>query len=757
MRQAVAIARDLVLVGGGHAHVHVLKSWGMRPLPGVRVTLITRDLETPYSGMLPGYVAGHYPFACCHIDLGRLAQFAGARLVHDEAIGLDRAAGEVLCRAHPPIRYDLVSIDIGSAPRVDDVPGAARHTIAVKPIDRFAERWEALLARVRGLDRLRLAIVGGGAGGVELALSAEHRLRPLLAAGLSVTLVTREALLPAHSRRLARRCERLLAARGIALVSGNAVVRVEPHRLVCADGRRIAFDEALWVTAAGAAPWLADSGLPLDPNGFIVVDETLRSPGDPRVFAAGDIAAMRGHPRAKAGVFAVRAGPPLAANLRRALTGRPLMRAVPQRRALALIGTGEKYALAARGWFVAEGRWVWRLKDWIDRRWMRRYQQLPVMAQEPEEEEMRCGGCAAKVPAPVLARALARARPQAHAAIALGLSAPDDAAVLQFPGMPPLLQSVDFFRAMVGDPYLFGRIAANHALGDIYAMGGVPEAAMAIATLPPARPEIVEHDLFHMLKGGIAVLEAAGAALIGGHSAEGAEMALGFAVTGRPLAGRLLRKGGLEPGQRLILTKPLGTGVILAGAARGLAPARSVAGAVAAMVQSAGEASACLLAHRAAACTDVTGFGLLGHLLEMLRASAVDAVLDAAAIPALDGALELFARGLASSLAAANRAALAALETGAEAGDSPLLSLLIDPQTAGGLLAGVPAEQAAACLAELGALGYRAAVIGTVTPLAGSEPRIRLMPGRPDPVRPPPEAPAWRAGHAAAGNVGDGR
>src|SRR6185312_3035944 len=170
MQQPVAIAQDLVLLGGGHAHVHVLKSFGMRPVPGVRVTLLARDVETPYSGMLPGYVAGHYTFEECHIDLGRLARFAGARLIRDEAIGLDRPGCAVRCTAHPPIRYDLLSIDIGSTPRMDDVPGAAEYAIVVKPIDRFAERWEALLGRVGESPQLRLAVVGGGAAGVELAL-----------------------------------------------------------------------------------------------------------------------------------------------------------------------------------------------------------------------------------------------------------------------------------------------------------------------------------------------------------------------------------------------------------------------------------------------------------------------------------------------------------------------------------------------------------------------------------------------------------
>jgi len=725
MQQRAAIARDLVLVGGGHAHVHVLKSFGMRPVPGVRVTLIARDVETPYSGMLPGYVAGHYTFEECHIDLGRLARFAGARLIRDEAIGLGRAAGSVLTRAHPPIRSDLLSIDIGSAPRSDDVPGAAEHTIAVKPIAHFATRWEALLARAPDMPRLRLAVVGAGAGGVELALSAHHRLARLRGGAVEVTLVTREALLPSHNRRVRAHFEQIFAERGITVLTGSEIVRVEPGALICADDRRILFDAALWVTEAGAASWLAETGLPLTGGGFIAIDESLRSTGDPRIFATGDVATMIAHPREKAGVYAVRQGPPLAKNLRRALAGRRLRRAVPQRRGLALIGTGDGHAVASRGPFGAYGASLWRLKDWIDRRWMRRYRELPEMTADEAEDPMRCGGCAAKVPATVLARVMERLHPATSKAVMIGLDSPDDAALISFPGAPPLLQTVDFFRAMVDDPYLFGRIAANHALGDIYAMGGTPETALAIATLPPARPPIVEHDLFHMLRGGLDVLEAAGAVLVGGHSAEGAELALGFAVTGRPRPGKLLRKGGLRQGDRLILTKPLGTGVILAADARGLAPARVVEAALATMVQSAAPATACLLAHRATACTDVTGFGLLGHLLEMLRASDMDAVLDLEAIPALDGAVSLLGRGITSSLHADNVAALSALGPDASPGNA-IAALLIDPQTAGGLLAGVPANRALACVAELRRLDYRAAEIGFVTRASGGEPRVRL-------------------------------
>jgi selenide,water dikinase len=231
-----------------------------------------------------------------------------------------------------------------------------------------------------------------------------------------------------------------------------------------------------------------------------------------------------------------------------------------------------------------------------------------------------------------------------------------------------------------------------------------------------------------MMTGGSEVLAAAGASLVGGHSAEGAELGLGFAVTGRARPGRLMRKGGLRPGDRLLLTKPLGTGVILAAEMRGVASARVVTAAIEAMLQSAAEASACLASYGATACTDVTGFGLLGHLLEMLTASHADARLDPHEIPALDGSLPLLRQGLASSLHAGNSPALTAV-MGEPPPDPALTALVIDPQTAGGLLAGIPAECAADCLAQLHALGYRAAEIGIVVPAVGAQPRVWLEPG----------------------------
>lgn len=370
--------QDLVLVGGGHAHVHVLKSFGMRPMPGLRLTLITRELEAPYSGMIPGLIAGHYRRADCHIDLRRLARFAGARLVHAEAVGIDRAARRVLLAGREPVRYDLLSLDIGSRPRLD-TPGAAEHAIPLKPIDGLIDRWERLADRLcAAAEPLHVAMVGGGAAGVEVVLSMQRALGLRCPAVLPrFTLVTSGRLLDGHAPGVARAFRRRLAERGMDLREECAVARVAADGLELRDGAWIAADAVVWAAQAAAAPWLAGTGLALDERGFVALDAALRSLNDPRVFAAGDVASVRPHPRPKAGVFAVRQGPPLAANLRRVAQGREPRPFTPQKTVLALIGTGDSQAVASRGPLVVEGAWVWRLKQWIDRRWIRGYQELP--------------------------------------------------------------------------------------------------------------------------------------------------------------------------------------------------------------------------------------------------------------------------------------------------------------------------------------------------------------------------------------------
>src|SRR5919204_438640 len=553
------VLKDVVLVGAGHSHVTVLRMFGMKPIPGVRLTLITREVHTPYSGMLPGLIAGHYGFDDAHIDTGPLARFAGARLYQDGAVELDLAGRRVICRSRPPVPYDLLSLNIGSTPNTAGVPGASEHAIPVKPIDGFLRRFEALQARVLARKgRSAVALVGAGAGGVELLLAVEHRLRQAVrlagfdGGGLSFVLVSDDAnILPSFPAAFRARFHATLAAHGIAVVTGAAVTAVEPDRLMLAGYGPLAADEILWTTEAAPARWLAKAGLPLDARGFLRVDQTLRVTGHDDVFAAGDTIAFSG-------------------------------REMPQ--------------------------------------------------------------------------------------------------------------------------------------SDVYAMGGEPQTALAIATVPFGIESKIEADLTAMMAGANEVLREAGCALVGGHTSEGAELALGFAVNGLVPAAAALRKGGLKPGDGLILTKPLGTGTLLAADMRGKAKARWVMAAIAHMIASNRKAADILRRHGVHAATDVTGFGLIGHLIEMVRASDVDATLAIERVPLLDGARETVALGIFSSLQPQNVRLRRAITDLAAAARHPRYPLLFDPQTAGGLLAAVPFAEAERCVTALRTAGYAGAdLIGFVS------------------------------------------
>lgn len=734
---------DIVLVGGGHSHVGVLRRFAMHPVPGVRLTLVCRDTHTPYSGMLPGYIAGHYTYDDVHIDLSRLAEFAGARFYRDEVVGLDRRQQRVLCKTRPDVPYDLLSINIGSSPQVADVPGAGDFSVPVKPITGFNARWLALLSRIEHQPGpMTIAVVGAGAGGVELTLAMQFRLQNELRnrgrdpGELSFHLFDAATdILPTHNATVRETFRQRLRKRGVNIHLGAAVSRVDAGRLTTENGESLAVDEVLWVTRASGPAWLADTGLALDPGGFIRTQDTLQTETDERIFAAGDIANVTAYPREKAGVFAVRQGRPLADNLRLAALGQEPRPFKPQKTWLALISTGDKYAIASKGNFSLKGRLVWQWKNWIDRRFMARFNQLPAMddhaappdtsaARNPEDASqaisavaMRCGGCGAKVGSTVLSRALASLQPLERDDVLVGLHAPDDAAVLRVPAGKAVVHTVDFFRAFIDDPYVFGRVAANHSLGDIFAMGAEAQSATAVATVPYGIEAKVEDIVYQMMTGAVEVLNEAGCALVGGHTGEGRELALGFAINGLIDPDEVMSKGNLRAGDALILTKPIGTGTLFAAHAKLAARGRWIDAALASMTQSNKAGADCLRRYGVVACTDVTGFGLLGHLVEMTRPSGVDAELDLSAIPILPGAEETAAAGILSSLQPANIRLRRGIRDQSEWVKHPRYPLIFDPQTAGGLLAGVPADKAGACVAELKALGYpQTAIIGRILP-----------------------------------------
>ncbi|WP_372573262.1 selenide, water dikinase SelD [Ruegeria jejuensis] len=709
------LTRDLVLIGGGHTHALVLRKWGMAPLAGARVTVINPGPTAPYSGMLPGFVAGHYDRDDLDIDLVRLSRFAGARVIIGKVEGLDPQRREIHVPGRPPIAYDVASINVGITSDMPALPGFADHAIPAKPLGPFAQSWADYLARP---GPARVAVIGGGVAGAELAMAMAHALRHR-GRDATVSIIDSATALSALGDRAAQRLRQALAGLDVQLIEQAEIASLHSDHLLFSDGTKLEADFITGAAGARAYGWMAQTGLNLD-DGFVTVNDYLQS-SDPAVFAAGDCAHLSHDPRPKAGVYAVREAPVLYQNLRAALGAGQMRRYQPQNDYLKLISLGARSALGERFGKVLSGPLMWRWKDHIDQSFMNRFRELPKMKapvlprhhadgmDEALGGKPLCGGCGAKVGRLALRDSLPA--PQDRSDIT---PLPGDDAALLHTGVTRQVLTTDHLRGITLDPVLMARIAAHHALGDIWAMGGTPQAATATLILPRLSNELQRRTVAEIMQTAQEVLREAGAEIVGGHTSMGDEMTIGFTLTGLCERDPITLAGG-QPGDALILTKPIGSGVILAAEMAGEARGEHVSEAYRLMQQSQQRASEIL--REAHAMTDVTGFGLAGHLSGMCEMSGTGATLDLQAVPTMPGAESLASNGTRSTLFIDNRALTPELPEGGKA------ALLYDPQTAGGLLAAIAPEIAEDVLSRLQSADYDAALIGYLTERLG----LRLM------------------------------
>ena len=641
----------LLLAGGGHSHALLLKRWAMRPerRPQQSITLVSRSSTGLYSGMLPGLIAGLYQRSELAIDLRQLCDRAGVAFVKAEITGLNSQQKVLELQDRPALHFDWLSLDVGAVSR----PSAIG--IPIKPLETAL----VFLENESPNDPRPLRVIGAGAAGLEVILALRRRW-------------------PKRPLQLQQRVGQL----------DPAIQHVlEQARIAVINDDSTPSGPSLLCTGSQGPAWLANAGLPLDPDGRIRTDRCLKVEGHPSMFASGDCAVISAAPRPASGVWAVRAGRPLAKNLEAACQGRPLRPWHPQRQALQLIGSHQDAAWARwGGWRVGPSTFMWHLKQRIDRTFMAGFQRPAAMT---NSAPMACRGCAAKLPAQPLAAALEQVKLRGQ---------PEDAACI--PGAQDLLQSMDGFPALVSDPWLNGRLTALHACSDLWACGAAVTSAMATITLPMVTDKEQQQLLVQTLAGIRSVLDEQGAELIGGHtmesrSASPVPASLGvqttLTVNGRSRQAPLL-KSGLQADDVLLISRPLGTGVLFAGAMSGATKAADLDAALQAMTCSQHTLLEQIEPIRKDihACTDITGFGLLGHLGEMLQnTQRLTIQLDGRAIPAYSGALDLFEQGISSTLAPSNRSAWRWLDGQVQLKHPPsngLLELLVDPQTCGPLL-----------------------------------------------------------------------
>ncbi len=715
-------SRDLVLVGAGHTNMHIVKKWRMEPIPNVQLTLVSPFSRATYSGMLPGTLAGLYEPYEMEIDLYRISAGSSVRLIVSDVTGFDPERREVQFSDRPPIRYDIASIGIGSIPSAREIWKDDPRILSIKPMQTFRKRLQSAIGRLDESRRTspRFAVVGGGAAGVEVTLGIDTLLRNRGTSPQVSLIDSNKEILKGNHDKTAQLARKEMLRRGITIRTNVRVERNDRGELVDSSGDPIEADIVFWATGAAPPPVLAGFQLPKSDEGFLLVDATLKTTADFPVFVVGDTASFTDQNVPRAGVYAVREGPVLWENIQRLLNGHPLEEYHPQKGFLSLLSTGDGRAIAEYKGFSIHSRLAWKLKDYIDRKFMRMHQMYEPMGTEEMKStaaskvdttpEMRCRGCGGKVGAGVLSAALEKLDVPTHPDVLQGLEHPDDAALVKLSQGKAHVLSVDFFQPFLDDPYIVGRVAALNSLSDLWASGAQPVGALASVTIPEGPPRKQTELLYQLLAGGLHELKKCGATIIGGHTTEGSELTIGYTVVGQfPDAQQGLKKAGLGTGDRLLLTKPLGTATLLA--ANDLAKCRAewMDALLEIMLISNEGAMQVALTHRdvITAATDITGFGLAGHLLEMLRASRAIGKLNLEKLPLYDGFAELCEEGVRSSLYTANREVESQLEiTAGNLNTIPGFHALFDPQTSGGMLFGVASEKAAEVTEALKSAGY---------------------------------------------------
>lgn len=371
--------KRLVLAGSGHAHLALLRALAARPSASVQAVLVAPSRYQVYSGMVPGWLSGHFTLNEMRVDLLRLCQAANVRLIVDRIVGMDAERRCVACSNREHLDYDLLSLDIGGETDLSWLQTLGDRLIAVRPFHLFAPQWQEAIEAAQTVPGFRLVVVGGGAGGVEIALAARHAF---VAKGLdaSVDLVASEAgVLSEHAPSVAKRVRRLAARFGVRLHDERAVGA--EHGVLLSNGERLPADRVVAATGVRPACWLRLSKLSLDEEGYILVDGTHRSVSHPEVFAAGDVCSRQDVKMERSGVHAVHAGAIVAHNLLAAVAGRSTRVYRPRRRSLYLLATGPRYAVASWGSWSGEGAWVWYWKRWIDRRFIRSFGVASAVAQ----------------------------------------------------------------------------------------------------------------------------------------------------------------------------------------------------------------------------------------------------------------------------------------------------------------------------------------------------------------------------------------
>ena len=699
--EEIPITNDLVLIGGGHSHLSVLMKLSKRPINGNRITLITNEIDTPYSGMIPGYIEGIYSWRDSHIDLYRLCLKLNVRFIHAEVERVSAYEKEIYFKDRPKIKFDVLSINTGIQSNNREIKGAAKYCLPVKPISKLANNFLNKITNFKSI-----AFIGGGAGSVELALAIKKRFLNINQ-DIKITIITgKRGLLSTFPQKTKLTSLKTLEKFKIDIIEYKRVLEVKPKQIILSDKSMLKIDKAILSTNSMTPKWLAKSDILLTKDNYILVNKSFQT-NYKYVFASGDVIDFNNQNLKKAGVFAVRSGKPLAINIKQFILGKKLVEYKFNKNYLALIGTSKRSAIATKYNLTFNSRFFFYLKKYIDQNFIKKFSDfkirkkftlealktdvLNIFVKHKEKitdknDIMQCKGCAAKVPLNALKQALPKDI----------VSTSEDA--VSVPGHPELYQTVDMISSIITDPFLLGKIAANHSISDMVSVNSKITSAMMILQLPLSKTEINSRDLEQVLLGANEIFKTIDCPLIGGHTMIGKDKdpIIGFSILGQKQKKIKIMKNRrkIKTKDLLILTEKIGSGLIFAGINNYLIDSYFQTDVIKQMIKgnlNFGKISNHL---NILSMTDITGFGLANHLLNLIKRdnSKTGLTIYPNKIPLFQGVNECLNKDIKSSLFKSNYD-IAQKDIIYKRDKSKLDNILYDPQTVGGIAFIIPQEE----------------------------------------------------------------
>ncbi|MDC1022998.1 selenide, water dikinase SelD [Alphaproteobacteria bacterium] len=695
------ITNDLILVGGGHSHLILIMQFSKKIIEGTRITLISNEIDIPYSGMIPGFIEGTYSWRDSHIDLYKLASRLNIRFIHSKVIKISSQNKEVHFNNRPAIKFDILSINSGIQSNYNNIKGAKKYCVPVKPISRLANNFFGEIK-----DTNAIAFIGGGAGSVELALALRKRYitdKP----HLKITIITgKNGLLSSFPKQLKQTSKNTLKEFSINIIENTEVIEVKHNKIIMSDEKILYIDKCILSTNAMAPDWLKDTDIKLNNKGFIVVNNAFQTNND-FIFAAGDIVDFDNQNFKKAGVYAVRSGKPLAQSIKSYIKNKVGKNYKFSKNYLALIGLSNGYTIGTKYNFSYSSRFNSFLKKYIDQRFINKFNKLnymknknmlniinesipflKILSQKNSNEinPMQCRGCGAKVPFAALKNTLAKN---------ITATSDDASSILNYPN---LFHTIDMINAIISDPYLLGKIAANHSLSDIIAVKSNPISALMILQLPLSRPNINSRDLEQVSLGAKEIFDKHNCPINGGHTMIGKDNdpVIGFTITGESkyTKNKNYDNYKLKNNDVLVLTEKIGSGIIFAGINNNMIDSHYQNDVISQMTIGNFLFSSISQDLNILSMTDITGFGLANHLLNLIKRDNNKSGLTIfpQKIPIFSGVKEAIDRNVKSSLFQSNYdTAIKHIIYGRE----KLLidEILYDPQTVGGLAFVIPKEE----------------------------------------------------------------